>query len=344
MAPRHVKLNPDESLKQFVKRCVPGTISITLDGRICLLKQIMGAIEYICSHPKSFRELKKICLLSIPAVGQSNTTDLSFLQPLESLQSLRELDIEHCGSCSLSGLASLQSLQRLTVSSEGNHEIDLVGIEFLADLRFLCLNRGCLKNLSLINELSELQALTMCETSVEDDLDLSGLVSLRELTSTCLKFQSIMFSPDARPTHIIIEGVSKLSQIVDLNPSKLVMFVSPQSELTSLEFLKGARLLKILDVTGNPLEDLSQVPVTSLKHVFLGMGNNDPKVLRTAAKGKKTFLEIAYLSIINIEDDSSTYDRARENVIDKALRSRKYGLRYDDVEEDEEEEEEDEGY
>lgn len=341
----------NNTVARFIKRCDSATKTIVINLKS---KDAMAVLDYICEHPKSFKGLIELCFISTernPRGAVDSHQDLSFLQRLVAIPSLRKLKIDVAKPYSLTELSSLQGINTLTLTGLMKTEIDLAGIEFLPNLVNLEITYVRCKNLGLINTLAGLKALRFASNGCDGrrvqgqaviDLDLSGLSSLRELNLLCSNLRAITFSPDARPTHIIIENGSDLSEISGLNSSELLAFISGNSKLTSLEFLKEARLLRTLDVSENPLTDLSHIPTESLEHLFLGLKNNNPTLLRTTTGGKKTLLEIAYLALTTnvckrINYAVAAYDDARMEAIYDAKRSLE--CHFDDDEDDDEDEE-----
>lgn len=254
--------------------------------------ELVSIVDHISRHSKEYPVLSQLVLITNPTTPIEN---FGFLAGIRGLKKLT-LCVEHLPH--LLGIENLTRLTSLRITPSDGTRTDLAGIEYLGNLETLTLDGGDFGNMELINQISGLKGLRIALTSMMNSkiLDLSGLDSLKELIVEETGFRKIKISPKARLIRLDT-WISPVSEIEGLNPSKLLYFFGSCAKFKDLNFLEGARRLKVLSVCENPLNSIRAVQSlkdTRAEHVCFGKLDNN--TLRTAFP-PSSIIETAYFSM-----------------------------------------------
>jgi hypothetical protein len=289
-------------------------------------------IEYISKHPELYPSLRKI------SIDSGNIVSTDDFGSLAGINGLEHLDVNINGEMAhLSGIEKISNLKTLRISCCS--VLDIAGIEYLGNLRSLALSGRDYKNMELLNLIPKLKGLRIAGGR-KKILDLSGSKSLKELAVDEISYLKIKFCPAARPVRIEFIGrdlpPKSFRKIEGLNPSNLLYFFGKNSKFNNLDFLEGARKLKILSVCDNP--SLTSIPALESRdmiHVCFDNCNRDTLINTFPPQ---SLIEFAFFSLY--ENKKRTCYKCYQIEEDKQYISHLLSFDEDEESEDYEDEEE----
>lgn len=304
-----VNITADNCFDSFTSMISDDTISVHLEQAGCgSLGVLFGAagvrkrhyqtltkiLEYIADNAISFTKLVEIRIDS--GYDRDLMNELPSMSALSRLPALKKLWIDWQTHL-VASEAFIQSLESLSVEGRYSTSIDLTGIEFMSELKYLRLSGLRILNLSLISHLSNLKALWIASNSLQS-LDLSGVHSLEELSILSESLTTLILSPSAKPKLISLGRRSNLKEVINLDPSDLQLFIAKKAGLTSLEFLTGAHSLTTLLVDGNPLTHIPCISSQYLRRVYLGYDIPQDVLLTAVTKDQSSVFGAAYIILV----------------------------------------------
>lgn len=285
-------INGSNSRREFKALNIVSSTKLIIDYDGDYHAELVSIVDHISRHSEKYPVLSTLVVVANSEVPVEN---FGFLAGIRGLKKL-SLCVEYLPH--LLGIENLTRLRSLRIAPSGGPHTDLAGIEYLGNLETLTLEEGDFRNMELINQMSGLKGLRIALLTRMNSkiLDLSGLDSLKELIVEETGFRKIKISPNARLVRLDTP-ISPVSEIEGLNPSKLLYFFGSCSKFKDLNFLEGARRLKVLSVCENPLNSIRAVQSlkdTRAEHVCFGKLDNN--TLRTAFP-PSSIIETAYFSM-----------------------------------------------
>jgi len=209
--------------------------------------------------------------LDMTSLDLSNFRALEDLEGLQSMAKLKTLDISDCSS-----LKNVDVLKNLVNLEDINFD-SLYSLESLENLKYsgteLSLwGMGALKNLDGVQNMHQLESVTIASKNISDISALKGMKSLKEIVirgcDNLISLSGIESLPSLEFLDIDSEVINSLSDLKDLKNLDRVHIEC--DKLLNLKGLEEAPNINELNVTSKGLEDISNIKsLTKLKNLDL---------------------------------------------------------------------------
>ncbi len=228
---------------------------------------VASRIQDIEQQKLSQAQEKQITVAGVEMDGSTQNATLDDLgltdeqlRELEALYTLDKLSLRNNRLSDISVLSQLKGLDELDLSGNAIHNIN--PLSELSGLRTLNLDGNPIESCEALHALRFLYSLSVVDT----DLDETDIIDLAEALPNC----SIRFGI-AGEERVLIAG-----EIFALNTTELIL---SQKGLTEIGILQEFRELKILDLSGNEINDIR--PLMGLSKLErLDISDNDISDLR----------------------------------------------------------------